>query len=70
LHPRPKGRGFQKKNVIGGFHYPSRETLDRLAGMTELIAPAHCSGEEAKAYARRKYPGKFVAVRTGSVIEL
>ncbi|GAB6135020.1 hypothetical protein JCM16307_05680 [Thermococcus prieurii] len=38
--------------------------------MTEFIAPAHCSGEEAKAYVRRKYPEKFVAVRTGSVIEL
>jgi len=63
--------GHEKAHlVIGGFHYPSRKTLDRLAGMTEFIAPAHCSGEEAKAYVRRKYPGKFVAVRTGSVIEL
>jgi 7,8-dihydropterin-6-yl-methyl-4-(beta-D-ribofuranosyl)aminobenzene 5'-phosphate synthase len=56
--------------VIGGFHYPSRAALDKLAGMAEFIAPAHCSGEEAKAYVRKKYPDKFVEVRTGSVIEL
>ena len=63
--------GYEKAHlVIGGFHYPSARTLDRLAKLTELIAPAHCSGEEAKAYVREKYPEKFVGVRTGSVIEL
>jgi 7,8-dihydropterin-6-yl-methyl-4-(beta-D-ribofuranosyl)aminobenzene 5'-phosphate synthase len=56
--------------VIGGFHGPSVRTLDRLAKLTELIAPAHCSGEGTKAYVREKYPEKFVGVRTGSVIEL
>jgi 7,8-dihydropterin-6-yl-methyl-4-(beta-D-ribofuranosyl)aminobenzene 5'-phosphate synthase len=56
--------------VIGGFHYPSQVALDRLAKMAEFIAPAHCSGEEAKAYVMRRYPEKFVEVRTGSVIEL
>ena len=56
--------------VIGGFHYPSIGTLERLARMSEFIAPAHCSGDEAKAYVRRRYPGKFVSVRTGSIIEL
>lgn len=56
--------------VIGGFHHPSTRTLDRLAYMSEFIAPAHCSGDEAKAYVRRKYPAKFVSVRTGSVIEI
>ena len=63
--------GYEKAHlVIGGFHYPSARTLDRLAKLTELIAPAHCSGEEAKAYVREKYPEKFVGVRTGSVIEV
>ncbi|AEK71993.1 Metal-dependent hydrolase/oxidoreductase, beta-lactamase family protein [Thermococcus sp. 4557] len=63
--------GYEKAYlVIGGFHYPSVRTLDRLAKLTELIAPAHCSGEGAKAYVREKYPEKFVGVRTGSVIEL
>ncbi|MCD6523847.1 MAG: MBL fold metallo-hydrolase [Thermococcus sp.] len=56
--------------VIGGFHYPSRAVLDRLARMSEFIAPAHCSGEKAKAYVRGRYPEKFVSVKTGSIIEL
>ena len=63
--------GYEKAHlVIGGFHYPSARTLDRLSGLTEFIAPAHCSGEDAKAYVRKKYPEKFIEVRTGSVIEL
>ncbi|NJF24643.1 MBL fold metallo-hydrolase [Thermococcus sp. Bubb.Bath] len=63
--------GYEKAHlVIGGFHGPSRRTLDRLAEMTEFIAPAHCSGDEAKAYVRKIYPGKFVGVRTGSVLEV
>ncbi len=56
--------------VIGGFHYPSRRTLDRLAEIADFIAPAHCSGDEAKAYVRRRHPGKFVGVKTGSIIEM
>jgi len=51
-------------------HYPSAKTLDRLARVSEFIAPAHCSGNEAKAYVQRKYPEKFVSVRTGSAIEI
>ena len=63
--------GYEKAHlVIGGFHYPSARTLDRLSKLTEFIAPAHCSGDDAKAYVRKKYPEKFVVVRTGSVIEL
>ncbi|WP_297490272.1 MBL fold metallo-hydrolase [Thermococcus sp.] len=63
--------GYEKAHlVIGGFHYPSRRTLERLAGMAEFIAPAHCSGDEAKAYVRKNYPEKFVEVRTGSVLEV
>jgi len=56
--------------VIGGFHGPSRKTLDRLAGMAEFIAPAHCSGDPAKAYVRKHYPEKFLEVRTGTIIEI
>ncbi|CAD5244503.1 MBL fold metallo-hydrolase [Thermococcus camini] len=63
--------GYGKAHlVIGGFHYLPAGALDRLSELTEFIAPAHCSGEDAKAYVRRKYPEKFVEVRTGSVIEL
>jgi len=63
--------GYEKAHlVIGGFHYPSRRTLDRLAQMAEFIAPAHCSGNEAKDYVRRRYLEKFVEVRTGTIIEV
>ncbi len=63
--------GYEKAYlVIGGFHYPSRRTLDRLAETAEFIAPAHCSGDTAKAYVRRRYPEKFVEVRTGTVLEV
>ncbi|ASJ03452.1 MBL fold hydrolase [Thermococcus profundus] len=56
--------------VIGGFHGPSKRTLDRLAEMADFIAPAHCSGDFAKEYVRRTYPEKFVGVKTGTIIEL
>ncbi|WP_245610360.1 hypothetical protein [Thermococcus celericrescens] len=63
--------GHEKAHlVIGGFHYPLARTLDRLSELSEFIAPAHCSGEEAKAYVLKKYPEKFVGVRTGSVLEI
>ncbi|WP_366078608.1 hypothetical protein [Thermococcus sp.] len=63
--------GYERAHlVIGGFHYPSRRTLNRLAEMAEFIAPAHCSGDEAKAYVRKNYPEKFVGVRTGTIIEV
>ncbi|WP_297073939.1 MBL fold metallo-hydrolase [Thermococcus sp.] len=63
--------GYEKAHlVIGGFHYPSRRTLDKLTRMTEFIAPAHCSGDEAKVYMRKNYPRKFVEVKTGTIIEL
>ena len=66
-----KVSGYEKAHfVIGGFHYPSRRTLDRLAEITEFIAPAHCSGNAAKAYVRKRHPEKFVEVRTGSVLEV
>jgi len=63
--------GYKRAHlVIGGFHGPLRKTLDRLAEMAEFIAPAHCSGDFAKAYVRRRHPEKSVGVRTGTVIEL
>ena len=62
--------GYEKAHaVVGGFHYPKLRALDRLAEMSELIAPAHCSGDDAKRYVVRRYPEKFVEVRTGSVLE-
>ncbi|MFA4647095.1 MBL fold metallo-hydrolase [Pyrococcus kukulkanii] len=56
--------------VIGGFHSPPLWRIDNLAKMTELIAPAHCSGDVAKEYVKRRYGEKFVDVRTGTVIEV
>jgi len=54
--------------VIGGFHAPSREELDRLAELTRYIAPTHCSGDDAKRYVERNYSDKYVKVKTGSNI--
>ena len=62
-----------KKEVyltIGGFHFPSKKTLDNLAKISKYISPAHCSGEEAKEYVKSKYPNKYIHVRTGSVLEI
>ncbi|ASJ09448.1 MBL fold hydrolase [Thermococcus siculi] len=63
--------GHEKAHlVIGGFHGPSRGTLDRLAEMADFIAPAHCSGDAAKTYVRKRYPEKFVSVKTGTMVEV
>lgn len=52
--------------VLGGFHNPPPEAIDRLAGLVEgYICPAHCSGE-AVSYVERNYPTMFCGVRTGS----
>lgn len=56
--------------VIGGFHGPPREALERIAQKSEIICPAHCSGDYAKAFLKKNYPEKYCDVRTGSVIEI
>ncbi|MGC8556613.1 MAG: MBL fold metallo-hydrolase [Fervidicoccus sp.] len=56
--------------TIGGFHEPPLRALDRLAEVSEYIAPAHCSGSRAKEYVKKKYGKKYVSVRTGSEIIL
>jgi len=56
--------------VIGGFHSPSRKSLDNLAKISRFISPCHCSGEHAKEYVRERYPEKFFPARTGTVITL
>ncbi|AFK22772.1 putative metallo-beta-lactamase superfamily hydrolase [Pyrococcus sp. ST04] len=56
--------------VIGGFHSPPIWRLNRLAELSELIAPAHCSGDVAKDYIKKKFPDKFVEVRTGTIIDV
>ncbi|OYT51376.1 MAG: hypothetical protein B6U73_02075 [Desulfurococcales archaeon ex4484_204] len=55
--------------VIGGFHTPPEEVIDRLAKVSKLICPAHCTGDWAKNYIRREYPGQYCEVRTGTVME-
>jgi len=52
--------------VIGGYHSPKRETIDKLARISRYISPAHCSGEYAKEYVKRRYGDKYIEVRTGS----
>jgi 7,8-dihydropterin-6-yl-methyl-4-(beta-D-ribofuranosyl)aminobenzene 5'-phosphate synthase len=54
--------------VIGGYHSPPVEVLDRLAEMSRYVCPAHCSGEHAKQYVKRRYPEKYCEVRTGSTV--
>jgi 7,8-dihydropterin-6-yl-methyl-4-(beta-D-ribofuranosyl)aminobenzene 5'-phosphate synthase len=56
--------------VIGGYHSPSKKVLDNLAKISKFISPAHCSGAEAKNYVRRKYPDKYLEVKTGSRIKI
>jgi len=56
--------------VVGGYHEPPLSVLDNLAKISKLICPAHCSGERAKEYVRRKHPEKYCEVRTGSIIKL
>ncbi len=56
--------------VIGGYHSPSKRTLDNLAEMSRYVCPAHCSGRRAKDYVRREYPDQYCEVRTGSTFIL
>ncbi len=54
--------------VVGGFHEPPFNALDKVASLAKYISPAHCSGVSAKKYVSQKYPDKYVDVRTGTVI--
>ena len=68
-----KAKEISKKNVyliIGGYHGPSKESLDRIAKLSRFIAPAHCSGNLAKKYVMEKFPDKYYLVRTGTIIIL
>lgn len=53
--------------VIGGYHSPPKRIIDNLARMSRYVCPAHCSGERAKAYTRKKYAEQYCEVRTGSL---
>ncbi len=54
--------------VIGGYHSPSKKSIDRLASISRFMCPAHCSGDPAKRYVMEKYGDKYVEVRTGSEV--
>jgi 7,8-dihydropterin-6-yl-methyl-4-(beta-D-ribofuranosyl)aminobenzene 5'-phosphate synthase len=56
--------------VVGGYHSPSKEQIDRVASLSRYFSPAHCSGDAAKRYSYEKYPEKVVRIRTGSILEL
>ncbi len=56
--------------VIGGFHFPSKSTIDNLAKIAEYIAPAHCTGMGGENYIMRHYENKYISVKTGSILEL
>ncbi|RLE82474.1 MAG: MBL fold metallo-hydrolase [Thermoprotei archaeon] len=64
-----KDTGNRVYHVIGGFHGPSKETLDKLAEIATYISASHCSGNSAKNYLSRKYSEKYREVRTGTIIE-
>jgi len=66
-----KVSGYEKAYlVIGGFHSPPIHRLRNLARLSELIAPAHCSGDVAKAFIKRNYKEKYVDVKTGTILEI
>lgn len=54
--------------VVGGYHKPSKKTLDNLAEISRYICPAHCSGDKAKEYVKKNYPDQYCEVRTGSIM--
>ncbi len=56
--------------VIGGFHEPEKYRIDRIARKTEYIAPTHCSGSRIKNYTLKKYPEKYIAARTGTILRI
>ncbi|AEC52410.1 hypothetical protein PNA2_1495 [Pyrococcus sp. NA2] len=63
--------GYKKAYlVIGGFHSPPIFRLEKLAKLSELIAPAHCSGDVAKTFLKRKFKEKYVEVKTGTIIKI
>ncbi len=55
--------------VIGGFHLPSKSTIDNLAKIAEYIGPAHCTGIEGENYIMKNYGNKYIPVKTGSIFE-
>ncbi len=55
--------------VIGGFHLPSKSTIDNLAKIAEYIAPAHCTGIREENYIMKNYENKYIPVKTGSIFE-
>lgn len=55
--------------IIGGFHNPSKEALDKLVANVNRVFPAHCTGTNSKRYLAKKYPDKYGEVKTGTVIE-
>ena len=62
--------GYNVYWVVGGYHSPSYNVLDKLAEFSAYISPAHCSGDAAREYVKTKYPKKYVEVRTGTIVNL
>lgn len=56
--------------TIGGFHNPTFSQLEFLAKLSKYIAPAHCSGNEAKQYVSKKFPKRYVQIKTGTELFL
>ncbi|MET1101651.1 MAG: MBL fold metallo-hydrolase [Pyrodictiaceae archaeon] len=55
--------------VIGGYHEPPLSVLENLARIASRLSPAHCSGDYAKNYVGTHMPDKYVAVKTGTIVE-
>ena len=54
--------------VMGGLHAAPEEEVDRVMGVSELLAPLHCSGP-AGDYARARYPGRVLDLAAGDTVE-
>jgi 7,8-dihydropterin-6-yl-methyl-4-(beta-D-ribofuranosyl)aminobenzene 5'-phosphate synthase len=72
-----QSRTGRLRAVIGGMHLAeaSQEALVLLADKIEelrpqLVAPCHCTGDAARDYLSRRFPGSFFEVRTGSSLTL
>lgn len=61
--------GRRTHAVLGGFHFPGEHELRRVAELVDRVFPMHCSGDEAKAFLARSYPGKYGRAAAGDIIE-
>lgn len=69
--------GAEISLVFGGFHLKDKDpkaVYAIVSSMKELgverVAPAHCTGDEAKAIFKEEYGGNFVSIQAGKIFEI